>query len=67
MPTSSASSAIGHASVSEKGPRDTVHTYGADIGDEVRSCAPALRGKRLTAALAFVAGTGFTLFGYVHL
>lgn len=24
-----------------------------------------LRGKRLTAALAFVAGTGFTLFGFV--
>lgn len=64
--SSSVSSASGHASVSEKRPKETVHTYGADIGDEVRSCAPILRGKRLTAALAFVAGTGFTLFGYVH-
>ncbi|EPT02777.1 hypothetical protein FOMPIDRAFT_1159833 [Fomitopsis schrenkii] len=62
--SSSVSSASGHASVSEKRPKETVHTYGADIGDEVRSCAPILRGKRLTAALAFVAGTGFTLFGY---
>lgn len=26
-----------------------------------------LRGRKLTAALAFVAGTGFTLFGYVSL
>lgn len=26
-----------------------------------------LRGKKLTAALAFVAGTGFTLFGYTTL
>ncbi|KAH7916658.1 general substrate transporter [Hygrophoropsis aurantiaca] len=31
---------------------------------EVAAHAPSLRGRRLTAALAFVAGTGFTLFGY---
>lgn len=63
----SVSSASSHASVSEKEPKETVHTYGADISDEVRSRAPLLRGRQLTAALAFVAGTGFTLFGYVHL
>ncbi|KAI0736145.1 general substrate transporter [Fomitopsis betulina] len=60
----SVSSASSHASVSEKEPKETVHTYGADISDEVRSRAPLLRGRQLTAALAFVAGTGFTLFGY---
>ena len=34
---------------------------------EVRGSRPRLRGKTLTFALAFVAGTGFTLFGYVVL
>lgn len=33
--------------------------------EELRAAAPLLRGRRLTTALAFVAGTGFTLFGYV--
>jgi hypothetical protein len=32
---------------------------------EVASHAPSLRGRKLTAAAAFIAGTGFTLFGYV--
>lgn len=32
---------------------------------EVQAAAPQLHGRKLTAALAFVAGTGFTLFGYV--
>ena len=32
---------------------------------ELQAVAPLLRGRRLTAALAFVAGTGFTLFGCV--
>ncbi|KAI9000876.1 general substrate transporter [Trametes punicea] len=31
---------------------------------EVAAAAPFLRGSVLTAAIAFVAGTGFTLFGY---
>lgn len=31
---------------------------------EVQESAPVLRGRALTAALSFVAGTGFTLFGY---
>lgn len=30
---------------------------------QLQAVAPSLRGRRLTAALAFVAGTGFTLFG----
>lgn len=30
---------------------------------ELQAVAPRLRGRTLTAALAFVAGTGFTLFG----
>ena len=40
----------------------------ADVGyeAELQAAAPALRGRKLTAALAFVAGTGFTLFGCVH-
>lgn len=37
----------------------------SDFDQEVASHAPLLRGRKLTAALAFVAGTGFTLFGYV--
>lgn len=32
---------------------------------EVESHYLSLRGRRLTAALAFITGTGFTLFGYV--
>ncbi|KZT65987.1 general substrate transporter [Daedalea quercina L-15889] len=64
MSSSSASSVSDRASVSEKGRRETVHTYGTEWDDEIRSKAPRLRGKTLTAALAFVAGTGFTLFGY---
>lgn len=31
---------------------------------EIEALTPHLRGRALTAALAFVAGTGFTLFGY---
>lgn len=31
---------------------------------EVASHAPRLRGRKLTVSIAFVAGTGFTLFGY---
>lgn len=32
--------------------------------EDIRNAAPMLRGRALTWALAFVAGTGFTLFGY---
>ncbi|KAI0750946.1 general substrate transporter [Daedaleopsis nitida] len=35
-----------------------------DFDAEVAAAAPRLRGPTLTAAIAFVAGTGFTLFGY---
>jgi hypothetical protein len=32
---------------------------------DAQTASPRLRGRKLTAALAFVAGTGFTLFGCV--
>ena len=34
---------------------------------EVAAAAPRLSGHKLTAAIAFVAGTGFTLFGYASM
>lgn len=34
---------------------------------EVQSYYMKLRGRKLTVALAFVAGTGFTLFGFLLL
>ncbi|KAG1724917.1 general substrate transporter [Suillus lakei] len=37
--------------------------FGLDPAD-IAAHAPSLRGRKLTAAVAFVAGTGFTLFGY---
>lgn len=36
-----------------------------ELQREVANCQPRLRGRTLTYALAFVAGTGFTLFGFV--
>ncbi|EKM59406.1 uncharacterized protein PHACADRAFT_137121 [Phanerochaete carnosa HHB-10118-sp] len=39
-------------------------TSDAGFQAELQAAAPLLRGRTLTAALAFVAGTGFTLFGY---
>lgn len=36
-----------------------------EFESEVATHALSLRGWKLTAALAFVTGTGFTLFGYV--
>lgn len=38
-----------------------------DFEQEILACAPRLRGRALTAMLVFVAGTGFTLFGYARL
>ncbi|KAG2339180.1 general substrate transporter [Suillus weaverae] len=37
--------------------------FGLDPAD-IATHAPPLRGRKLSAAVAFVAGTGFTLFGY---
>ncbi|KAG2153497.1 general substrate transporter [Suillus bovinus] len=37
--------------------------FGLDLSD-IAAHAPSLRGNKLTAAVAFVAGTGFTLAGY---
>ncbi|THG95508.1 hypothetical protein EW026_g6161 [Hermanssonia centrifuga] len=36
----------------------------SDFEAEIYAASPKLRGRTLTAALAFVAGTGFTSFGY---
>ncbi|KAI0774413.1 general substrate transporter [Fomes fomentarius] len=44
--------------------RVAVDSESADFDAEVAAAAPLLRGRTLTAAIAFVAGTGFTLFGY---
>jgi hypothetical protein len=41
------------------------HQFDLDPAD-IAAHAPLLRGRKLTAAVAFVAGTGFTLFGYVE-
>lgn len=41
-----------------------VRSRSPDFDAEVEAAAPLLRGSMLTAAIAFVAGTGFTLFGY---
>ncbi|CDO76544.1 hypothetical protein BN946_scf184982.g3 [Trametes cinnabarina] len=42
----------------------SVNVVTPDFDAEVTASVPFLRGKALTAAIAFVAGTGFTLFGY---
>ncbi|KAF9247181.1 hypothetical protein BU15DRAFT_70020 [Melanogaster broomeanus] len=34
------------------------------LEDDVSTHTLSLRGKKLTASLAFIAGAGFTLFGY---
>lgn len=36
------------------------------LAQEVENSKPRLHGRLLTFMLAFVAGTGFTLFGYVN-
>ncbi|CCM04837.1 uncharacterized protein FIBRA_07030 [Fibroporia radiculosa] len=61
---SSSSHRSARGSVSEKAQHGIAYSYGSTFEDEIRAAAPSLRGRRLTAALAFVAGTGFTLFGY---
>ncbi|KAG1896148.1 general substrate transporter [Suillus fuscotomentosus] len=40
------------------------HYEETNFDAEVASYAPRLRGRKLTVSIAFVAGTGFTLFGY---
>ncbi|KAJ8486897.1 hypothetical protein ONZ51_g4539 [Trametes cubensis] len=44
--------------------REDVVVNSSDFDAEVVASAPRLSGPALTAAIAFVAGTGFTLFGY---
>ena len=40
------------------------HYESAEFEEEVASYQHRLRGTKLTAAIAFITGTGFTLFGY---
>lgn len=50
--------------VNEKVQIDHGRSDPASREEDVEKHALSLRGSTLTAALAFVAGTGFTLFGY---
>ncbi len=50
------------ASDNEK-PRHTHHDT-PEFEKDVASYHLKLRGRKLTAAIAFISGTGFTLFGY---
>ncbi|KAG9082483.1 hypothetical protein FRC06_004972 [Ceratobasidium sp. 370] len=44
---------------------DQIDFFGLKISDEdIERHRPKLRGAKLTGFLAFIAGTGFTLFGY---
>ncbi|GBE79328.1 Sugar transporter STL1 [Sparassis crispa] len=49
---------------SERSNKEVSQAYTVEWDEEVRAAEPRLRGRPLTYALAFVAGTGFTLFGY---
>ncbi|THH12256.1 hypothetical protein EW145_g156 [Phellinidium pouzarii] len=56
------------AAIDEKGSlthlENATGLHDGDLNRAVEENKPRLRGKTLTYALAFVAGTGFTLFGY---
>ena len=43
---------------------DVIGLHGRELERAVDEKRPRLHGRTLTYALAFVAGTGFTLFGY---
>jgi hypothetical protein len=56
-----------HHIVHEKGEKESTVQIEVDspaFEAEVASTHMSLRGRKLTAAIAFVTGTGFTLFGY---
>ncbi|KAI0787081.1 general substrate transporter [Irpex lacteus] len=57
LPSSSPSRSHSRSSSMEEGSK-------SEKGRDIHAAKPRLRGRKLTAALAFVAGTGFTLFGY---
>ncbi|KAG8730012.1 hypothetical protein FRC12_020560 [Ceratobasidium sp. 428] len=58
-------SASENAETSRTQSNDQMDSLGIDISDEeIERYSPRLRGGKLTGLLAFVAGTGFTLFGY---
>lgn len=52
------------SSFEEKAQHEEIGNHGLQIDEAVvASHAPSMRGRMLTIAVAFVAGTGFTLFG----
>lgn len=70
MPPSIAPSPSVRSEDSKREPAESVGDASSSSHDsysdaDVVAAAPRLRGRTLTAALAFVAGTGFTLFGCV--
>lgn len=60
------SGSVPEAGNAEKTSEPAASSYNtSEYEDQLRAAAPKLRGRKLSAALAFVAGTGFTLFGCV--
>jgi len=50
--------------IAEKTDHEQVQQLDLNPAD-IAAHMPSLRGRKLTAAVAFVAGTGFTLFGCI--
>lgn len=44
---------------------DMIGLHDGELEQAIKDNRPRLHGRTLTYALAFVGGTGFTLFGYV--
>lgn len=65
MPSSIRSAERSYSGEDEKRRHEPDDIFGPEYNEQIRNAAPMLSGRKLTAALAFVAGTGFTLFGWV--
>ncbi|THH33667.1 hypothetical protein EUX98_g530 [Antrodiella citrinella] len=64
-PVSSRNSKSSHPEApKEEAVTETILSNTLEYEQQLHSAAPKLHGRKLTAAIAFVAGTGFTLFGY---
>ncbi|KAK7695523.1 hypothetical protein QCA50_000159 [Cerrena zonata] len=64
MASSVRSAGRSYSGEEEKRRNESDDIFGPEYDERIRNAAPLLSGRKLTAALAFVAGTGFTLFGY---
>ena len=60
---SAASTTSEHSALGTRKSKDEASVNVNGFDGSLRAPLPRLRGRALTAALAFVAGTGFTLFG----